>query len=333
MHDGDRFSELPTLRDLREDLTRAFADQEQRADVRARTARRRRIWAVSLCGLAVVAGAVVVASTSGLGEGGLSPQAATAAEALGRVARVAEATPAPFPRDDEYFYVESQGTGLSMFAGSSPRPETVALVTNERKIWTSIDRPGRLDERMLGVTHPNAKGKLAGSPADVFVPPPGTVIGKQGRYHLGLTRLTREEMLAYPTDPQTIYDRLRAGTGGRGTSPAGEVFAEIGDALRKSPAPAGLRGGLYRALALVPGVQLVGDVKDRLGRDGVAVAFTAVGVRHELVFDATSSEILAEREILVSPAEAEVALSAGSVIGDTVYVRRAVVDQLPAAGG
>ena len=94
----------------------------------------------------------------------------------------------------------------------------------------------------------------------------------------------------------------------------------------ESPAPARLRAGLYRALALVPSVQLVGQVRDRAGRTGTGVAFTEVGLRHELIFDPQTSEMLAEREVVVDARKAQLHLPAGTVIEDTAYLRRAVTN-------
>ena len=88
-----------------------------------------------------------------------------------------------------------------------------------------------------------------------------------------------------------------------------------------------MRAGLYGALALVPEVTLVGPVKDRTGRTGTAVAVTEVGIRNELIFNPETSALLAERQVLVDPAAAEIDAPAGTVIGDTAYLERAVTDQ------
>jgi hypothetical protein len=80
----------------------------------------------------------------------------------------------------------------------------------------------------------------------------------------------------------------------------------------------------------VPGIELVGAVTDRAGRTGTAVARTEMGVRTELIFDPDSAELLAEREVLVDPAAAEIDAAPGTVIGDAVYLERAVTDELPA---
>jgi hypothetical protein len=281
--------EIPILDELGADMRIAF---------RARERRRRRVH-LAVPALAVATGAALFFGLSN----GAAPKA-TAAELLRQAARAAQTAPAPFPRDDQYFYVRSLTTNLSMNLG--PGPAKPRLVTRERRIWTSVARPGRVIEQ----------------PGREFD------LGHQ-RYRLGSIQLTREGMLAFPTDPRAIYDRLNDTYQGNGHSREGELFTEIGDALRETAVPAGLRAGLYGALALIPGVELVGDATDRAGRHGVAVAFTEVGVRNELIFDPATSEMLAERSVLLDPAAAEIPLPKGTVIGDSAYLERAVVDELP----
>lgn len=100
----------------------------------------------------------------------------------------------------------------------------------------------------------------------------------------------------------------------------------IGMALRERPAPPPLRAALYGAPALTPGVTLAGTVTDRAGRVGTAVAFTEVGIRNELIFDPETSELLAERRVLVDPTKSDLDAPAGTVVGDVAYLDRAVVD-------
>jgi hypothetical protein len=308
--------EIPILDELGTDLRIAF---------RARERRRRRVrWAVPVA--AVAAGAALL---FGLGSGDVAPPKATAAELLRRAAHAAQTAPAPFPRDDQYFYVRSLSTNLMM--SEPPKPGQQALVTVERRIWTSVKNRGRLDSRFVSATYPGAsteqKRELE-EMVDATAGGPTHDIGHQ-RYRLGSIKLSRAGMLAFPTDPRTIYERLRAQVEGKGHSPDGEVFTEIGDALRETAVPAGLRAGLYGVLALIPGVELIGDVTDRAGRHGTAVAFTEVGMRNELIFDPATSEMLAERTVLLDPAAAQIPLPKGTVIGDSAYLERAVVDGLP----
>lgn len=309
--------DLPILDELGGDLRAAFRRHERR---------RRRRWAA----LPVAAVAGAAALLIGLDSGSVAPRpaTATAAELLRRAAHAAQTAPAPFPRADQYYYVRTLATNLA--AREPPERGMAALVTKERRTWSSLDRPGRLRERFVSAQFP------ASTPAQRAEleraihqndQPPGE-IDPARHYFLGDVELTRQELLDFPTDPRTIYERLRARVGNRGRSPEGEVFTEIGDALRESPAPAPLRAGLYGALALIPGVERVGDATDRAGRRGVAVAFTEVGERSELIFDPATSEMLAERTVLTRPS-AGYGLAAGTVIADTAYLERAVVDELP----
>jgi hypothetical protein len=314
--------DLPILTELRDDLAAAFA----------RAPARRRRWALPAGGLALAgaAAAAVIALTSGT----VTPPPANAAEALKRVAAVAAQAPAPVPRDDQYYYVKTRATWRSMFAGEDPNHEhAVTLVEHDREIWLSVERPGKLIDTVVG------SRPLTAADADRRQSPDGVAQAPAGamkpirHYFLGGEQLSRAQLLAFPTAPQAIYERLRAHTDGRGTSPEGEVFTEIGDALRESPAPAALRAGLYGALAHVAGIELVGTVKDSAGRTGTAVAFTENGVRSELIFDPATSELLAEQDVLVDPAKAELDAPSGTVVGDAVYLRRAVTDDLKTPAG
>lgn len=50
-----------------------------------------------------------------------------------------------------------------------------------------------------------------------------------------------------------------------------EAFITIGDLLRNTIAPPRVAAALYRAAALIPGVTLIPDATDAIGRPGVAV--------------------------------------------------------------
>lgn len=297
------------LDDLRADLDASFARAERK--------RSRRRWTVGAATAALSSlAAVVVLTTS-------STSPATAAEALRAVARVAQSAPAAMPRDDQFFYVRSRVTaGLSMYAGVDPEHEWAAtLVASERQIWVSVDRPGRLIDKVTG--------KRPLTPADAHrkqgPEPPGgdgrpMRVGATRHYLMGGERLSRAELLAYPTDPQAVYDRIRAHIHGDGRSRELHAFDAIATALRERPAPPALRAALYRALALVPGIELVGP-------DTVAV--TVFGTRHELIFSPDTAELQAERRVLVDPAQAEIDAPPGTVVGEVAYLERAVVDELP----
>jgi len=129
-----------------------------------------------------------------------------------------------------------------------------------------------------------------------------------------------------PTDTaqlrQLIVDRKVEG------GPAGdaETFTIIGDLLRETYAPPALRAALYHIAAGLPGVQLIGTVKDQAGRTGTAVAYASRGLRQELIFDPATSALLAEQSVVADPAAAQMDVPAGTVMGWAVYLASGVVD-------
>src|SRR6185437_5780855 len=98
-----------------------------------------------------------------------------------------------------------------------------------------------------------------------------------------------------PTDPHTLLNLIyREDSGGQ---PANEeAFTTIGDLLRESIAPPAVSAALYRAAALIPGVTVVSDVTDAIGRPGVAVSYSANGNQDEWIFDKTTFSLIGERD-------------------------------------
>jgi hypothetical protein len=308
-------------------LRSAARERLLRAPAPRRRGRRRALLATAT---AVAAAGATVAIVSGLDEGHVAPPPATAAEVLNRAAQTAERTNGPgVPRDDQYFYVASEGTEL---VTSVQRGDSYSfLYTKQREIWLSVDRPGLLRDHHVGGVRwlsqtdrekwiengrPRVQGASVGdTPMDAI-----------HHYFIGDEQLTTEQLIAFDPTPQQLFDRLRSRVGDRGQSPNGEVFVEIADALREAPQTPQLRATLYRALALVPGVQLLGDVKDRLGRDAIGVAYTEhTGLRQELLFDPQTAEVLNEREVVVHPVQG-LRAAVGTAVEDIVYTKRAVTD-------
>ena len=107
-----------------------------------------------------------------------------------------------------------------------------------------------------------------------------------------------------------------------------ETFTIIGDLLRETYAPPALRAALYQVAAGLPGVELVGETKDHEGRDGVGVAYTSEGIRHELIFDPDTSALLGEQDVVVDPAPTHLDVGAGTVLGWAAYLSSGVVDSI-----
>jgi hypothetical protein len=106
-----------------------------------------------------------------------------------------------------------------------------------------------------------------------------------------------------------------------------ETFNLIGDLLRETYLPPSFRAALYEVTAELPGVELLGEVQDPVGRTGIAIAFRGRESRHELIFDPETSALLAEREDVVNlEAAKRLGLEPGGEIGSTTYLESAVVD-------
>jgi hypothetical protein len=114
--------------------------------------------------------------------------------------------------------------------------------------------------------------------------------------------LTWDQLYALPTDPAQLGPVLSNNVKGYGPdpNPTGgvsadqEEFVEIGDLLRESPASPALRRALYEVAAGIPGVRLVGNLKDALGRTGVGVERSDEST---LLIDPASGQLLAELDL------------------------------------
>ena len=118
------------------------------------------------------------------------------------------------------------------------------------------------------------------------------------------------------TDPHALLSLIERQMSGQQPPPE-EAFITIGDLLREAIAPPRVSAALYRAAALIPGVTVVADATDAIGRHGVAVAMTHQGVRSEWIFSRQTLQYLGERDINVAN---------GTSAGVTAVQQRAFVD-------
>lgn len=103
------------------------------------------------------------------------------------------------------------------------------------------------------------------------------------------------------------------------------AFRSITYDFEQATLPARVRSGLYRALALIPGVRYVGTRRDLAGRPGAEVAFDDLqhDVRDELIFDPATSALLGERQVTTSP---NVGFAKGTPLEDVAFLNEAVTD-------
>ena len=100
-----------------------------------------------------------------------------------------------------------------------------------------------------------------------------------------------------------------------------------------------MRAAIYQLTAELPGVELLGEVDDPVGRPGTGIAYTdhKRGTRQELIFDPETSALLGERESIVRSGIFGFKAPPGTPIGYAVYLESKVVDSVgqgaPAGAG
>ena len=116
-----------------------------------------------------------------------------------------------------------------------------------------------------------------------------------------LNDATYRLLQALPTDPQALLNRIYRMERGHGPGPAQEAFVTIGDLLNGKIPPPKVAAALYRAAALIPGVTLVPDATDAIGRHGVGVAQHVSGIpggiTSELIFNQATLRLIGSRTI------------------------------------
>ncbi|GGS39058.1 CU044_5270 family protein [Actinokineospora fastidiosa] len=134
---------------------------------------------------------------------------------------------------------------------------------------------------------------------------------------------TREFIAGLPREPGPLLDRLRADAPdhGRGDS---QLLIYAADALRGGLLPADVRTPLFRALAMLQGLQITDNAANLDGRRGTAVGIDDGRVRQEIIIDPVTGVFVGERQVLTT--ESESGVPAGTVTGFTA-VEIAVVDE------
>lgn len=258
---------------------------------------------------------VVVAFAIGVGPS--ADRVTPAAAALQEAAEAARAQDAILP--GKYLYVRSENASLSFgdvpVDPSDPEGPTLecceALVSHVREMWLG-DEPGdaRLRERRVGELQflsdqERERWIQLGRPElESKTPFSGILVGLPARgWYQGPLEL--------PSDADAIYEQFKRDAEADQSAPGAPVDVDVGgsmffhfsDVLREGRATPEQRAAAYEALARVPRVILLGDVVDRLGRPGVAVAMdvkynppSGHHFRTILVFDPETAELLEERQ-------------------------------------
>lgn len=308
------------------DLVRRFrADEPDASDDKitiARTALTREIAAAALASspqrrnhtapawrlrgvLVTAALAIAVLVVWPFGSGGGPSASSALAATLNRLAQVAASGPSLVPHRDQYLYVASTSNQETdaVVAGN----ECVTHAPERRQVWIGADGSGLLRESARTATFTSTAGRrLCNAMPTGAISQPGTsnLWFAPHCFSIG----PNNNVNALSTDPRKLLVQMRRADGGPRS--ASEDFVHVGDFLRETDARPALRAALYRAAALIPGVRLLGTVRDHLGRGGLGVASR----NHELIFNPRTAALMAEQ-----------------TIGDpdwTVYLASRVVDRL-----
>jgi hypothetical protein len=126
-----------------------------------------------------------------------------------------------------------------------------------------------------------------------------------------------------PTNPQALLRPIEREMQGQLPRPE-EAFTTIGDLIGQAIAPPAVSAALYRAAALIPGITVVANATDAIGRHGVAVAFTYQGTRTEWIFSGQTLLYLGSRSV---------DLANGATNGMAAVTERAFVDHAGSSPG
>jgi hypothetical protein len=254
---------------------------------------------VAVMASAAMAGAA--AATLVLTRGGDAGASPAAVLLLDKIAVQASHQPAPAVRDDQFWYIKSW---VAYSACDGNTGKCTLEKPHERQIWQSVSDlcKGLLREDGQDTSLAPESGGLA---SQQKCPEPGAVNAPTYRF-----------LQSLPTDPHQLLNLIYQQMQGQQPQPE-EAFTSIGDMLREAIAPPKVSAALYRAAALIPGVTVVPDATNALGRHGVAVAFEAQGVRMEWIFDKQTLQYIGEDDINVAD---------GSTNGESAIMQRAFVD-------
>ena len=270
----------------------------------------RRRW-LAVPALAAALGAAALAVLISNGGNGTSRAAAAT---LRKTASVARTQTQLIPGPGQYLYTKSVDAyeNTTVPIGGAGTDYSV-LVPHVRQIWLGPDggrlyetngTPQFLSARDRARWIADGRPKLTEPPSENQLPP--------------------ARPLDLPSDPGALYARLRHDAAGHGSGLDEEMFTLVGDSLRETSATPAQRAALYQVAARIPGVELVGPVKDTAGRAGVAVGMSDQGIRFMLIFDPDTSALLGEEQVALDGNP--YGYPAGTRVGYATYLVQRIVD-------
>jgi len=305
----------------------AIFDRQSHSAVPIHVNRRmKRKWLVtsSVCLIVfILAVALILQPTSG--------NKSAAAAVLSNASSVASQQTAVTPGSGQYLYYQITRGTEAYVPRFGENPPFLLLSTSTIQTWVASDGSGRqtinvaqstplqpsVDASWIAAGRPTSDSPVPGVTDTLF--PSGEnvggplVTGSNGQY-----RLAYVDSSQFPTDPAALQQYMNQyfGSGG-GTL---TTFLLAGDVLQAG-APPSLRAALYQLIEGLPGITVLGTMKDVSGRQGVGIALTdGNNLRYVLVINTTTSAVLSE-ETLMGPAANDFGLPVpeGTVVDYTSF--------------
>ncbi|MEX0754990.1 MAG: CU044_5270 family protein [Actinomycetota bacterium] len=236
------------------------------------------------------------------GNGG-APSAS--ARVLTRAARAAAEQPPLKVGRDEFFHRTQMSTGWLQTQGFA------ISLTIERQSWVAPDGAGGAQERLIDMAFdsPEEEARWNTEGREIHYWGNFSILGKGGATSQCFqpSGLLLENLNGLPTDPDALEEMLRDQIiqGDIADSSVAKqtntMFEEIGFKLSYYPGSPEIRSALFEVLARQPGIEVLGQATDHLGRTGIAIGSTWLGVRSEMIVDTSTGAILETRSVQVDP--------------------------------
>jgi len=256
--------------------------------------------------------------------GGSSHQPSPASAALETAALHIVALPSPTLGEGRAWYVHTRGDYLSWQSLPGVDAGTFAWLDHQHhKQWVSCDgaRHFITTDQPGGFVTPrdHAQWLAAGRPklADRFELRDHA---DKPFYFLG-GYASCAQVRAMPTAPDKILAAIQKNTAGSDLEPPYEALDTIAQTLVDAPLSAEQAAALYRTAARLPGIELLGQAHDHVGRPGLAVAIDdhSHGYRLVLIIDAHTGRLLGKSNIILR-ADPILHQPPGADVGWTVYL-------------
>ena len=289
------------LRDLRGHLIRPANHEPRHRRSSPGSPRRTRTMLVGVA--AAVAVLITVGSIFLPADGPAGPDPAVA-QVLRRFSRIAADAPSEQPpRPGQFVYWKTVSTTTWLFFPGPGFERFAYRVPSVNERWLGLDGSGRTIQEIGQPEFLTQADRLA---YEAFL---GTEAARSwGEFDWGRTYEERygpgelagegdPDASELPTDPDLLLRELEREEAIGGSNGDWGVFTHAVDLLSVSYMSPGLRSAFYEAMSAIPGTEMIGLVRDDIGRRGIAIGHTRDSVRDEVIFDRRTGDILSQRTV------------------------------------